>query len=1002
MFRQTTHERFLSVLRGAFFACSHRSGCRPKKRYTFASESAIERLEDRNMMATDVFQLSATWADSAGSTDFVQSAPLHSSPAQCALPLVESDHFHDDSIERDTIPPVDLERMPQSSKVSDLAAFPLGDTFRLHTNPSASKVIYLDFDSHTTIGTFWNTSFNGGNPINTPAFSFEGDSSFSNSELERIQNIWERVAEDFSPFDVDVTTEDPGVEALRNTGGGDTKWGIRVAIGGSYNDWFLSPAGGVAYVDSFTWNSDTPCFVFSNNLGTGDEKYVAEAISHEVGHTLGLNHDGATGTEYYSGHGSGPTGWAPILGVGYYVNLVQWSRGEYPNATRTEDDLSIITTRNGFGYRADDHAGNSGAATPLTVLGTGVTSSSGVIERNTDVDFFSFAIGGGTLNLNISPFHRSPNLDILATLYNAAGTVIATSNPLNALDAAFSLSLLAGTYYLSIDGTGKPAGTDPGYSDYGSLGRYSLTASLTNPSNSEIDVRGNGVSISDGDTSPSAADGSDFGNQGVASGSVTRTFTISNSGSGVLNLTGSPRVQITGANASDFNVSVQPASSVAAGGSTTFQVVFDPSAAGLRTALVSIVNNDSNESLYDFAIQGTGTNVVSEAGDTLATALSTGLGAGGGTATHTGYAGNGAFGNKDVDMYSFQAAAGSRITIQTTQPSGSPALDTYLRLFNAAGTQLASDDDSGPSEYSLISNFTLTSAGTYYVGVSGYPNTGYNPNVAGSGAVGEAGNYQLALTLDTSTTIDDGSSGFSTSGNWTNNSSSSGYQGDHRISRSSSSQDTATWTFNAQSPGQYQVLARWVPSSSRLTNAPYRIYDNTTLLSTVNINQRNAPSGVVASGFTWQNLGTVSITSGTLKLALTDNASGTVSADAVRIVRVGSASPTPPQHGRDNSAQLASLTAIGPSSFSVKERGNVTSGPRNRASAETTGMAGALTSRAASTYSSANGTPIKQHDEVENRMSRHSRDALTLNTVDSVFASIGADDHMTSLRLSVL
>ncbi len=54
------------------------------------------------------------------------------------------------------------------------------------------------------------------------------------------------------------------------------------------------------------------------SIGNGNEKYTAEAISHEVGHTLGLSHDGRiTPSEgYYAGHGSGDTGWAPIMGVG--------------------------------------------------------------------------------------------------------------------------------------------------------------------------------------------------------------------------------------------------------------------------------------------------------------------------------------------------------------------------------------------------------------------------------------------------------------------------------------------------------------------------------------------------------------------------------------------------------------------------------------------------------------------------------------------------------------
>lgn len=76
-------------------------------------------------------------------------------------------------------------------------------------------------------------------------------------------------------------------------------------------------------IGSFNWNSDTPTFVFDEQLGNGNEKYTAEAISHKVGHTLGLSHDGriTPSEEYYGGHGSGDTGWASIMGVGYYQNL---------------------------------------------------------------------------------------------------------------------------------------------------------------------------------------------------------------------------------------------------------------------------------------------------------------------------------------------------------------------------------------------------------------------------------------------------------------------------------------------------------------------------------------------------------------------------------------------------------------------------------------------------------------------------------------------------------
>ncbi len=126
------------------------------------------------------------------------------------------------------------------------------------------------------------------------------------------------------------------------------------------------------------------------------------------------------------------------------------------------------------------------------------------------------------------------------------------------------------------------------------------------PPSTEIDVQGNGVSITSGDSTPSTTDGTDFGSVDATSGTLARTFTIRNTGTGALTLSGSPLVALSGTNVGDFTVTTQPAGSVAASGSTTFQIIFDPSAVGLRTATVTIANNDSNEGSYTFAIQGTG------------------------------------------------------------------------------------------------------------------------------------------------------------------------------------------------------------------------------------------------------------------------------------------------------------------------------------------------------------------------------------------------------------
>lgn len=123
----------------------------------------------------------------------------------------------------------------------------------------------------------------------------------------------------------------------------------------------------------------------------------------------------------------------------------------------------------------------------------------------------------------------------------------------------------------------------------------------------EINIQGNSTNILDGDTTPTTADHTDFGNVNTTGGTLIRTFTIQNSGLGVLNLSGTPRVAISGTNASDFTVTAVPSATVAgSGGSTTFQITFDPSADGVRNATVTIANNDSNENPYDFSIRGTG------------------------------------------------------------------------------------------------------------------------------------------------------------------------------------------------------------------------------------------------------------------------------------------------------------------------------------------------------------------------------------------------------------
>lgn len=362
-------------------------------------------------------------------------------------------------------------------------------TFTEHSKPGSKRVIYLDFDGQTISGTAWNTSAVG-TSCYTDAYNADGFDGFSAEELKSIYGIWQRVAEDYAPFDVDVTLEPPAEAEIVRSSGADDVYGTRVLITKSttectpgknfYEAICSSGCGGVAYVGVFDWyrsgtSTDSyyqPALVFQNGTGSG-AKFVAEAVSHEAGHNLGLSHDGTSTTGYYEGPGS----WAPIMGIGYYRAITQWSKGEYAGANNTQDDFSVMG-QNGAGPREDELS---------TALAAGIQVS-GVISTAADVDSFALSLTQGqTVTITATPASTSPDLDIKLTVtlkVKRSSFVVSDDPPSGSssgdistgMGATITLTAAnAGTYTVKIEGVGYGNRRTTGYSDYASVGGYTIS-----------------------------------------------------------------------------------------------------------------------------------------------------------------------------------------------------------------------------------------------------------------------------------------------------------------------------------------------------------------------------------------------------------------------------------------------------------------------------------------------------------------------------------------------
>lgn len=455
--------------------------------------------------------------------------------------VVEPQHSEFDEEHTETVPD---HGSPQSA--TPVADIPLSEAFQLSSLPGANRTIYLDFTGHSLVGTIWqdqNTEDTSDDYTDEqmlmPPYSDDGDTTtFSNAERQIIIDTWSAVAEDYAPFAVNVTTVEPAESALHRVDANDLIYGVRALITDSNNVVATScGCGGIAYVGVFDyvyWNT-----YLGPSLSWGvpgrNGKYLSDVVSHEVGHNVGLSHDGTSSASYYVGR----DGWAPIMGVGYYEPLVQFSNGSYSDGNQSQDDFGVASSY-GLPIRSDDHGDTRATATALT-LGT---EDEGFITTRADVDYFSFTASGSAHDITVTLPSVSPNLDVQLKLFDSSGTLVSTTNPdlfpsSTSVATGLDASLTAATtpdaiYYLEVDGVGYGPGTTTGYSDYGSRGEYRilvageplLTLSQGTPTVTGTGVFGTSLTGSVGTWTDGATVTSEWYRNGAPTGDTDTTYDI--------------------------------------------------------------------------------------------------------------------------------------------------------------------------------------------------------------------------------------------------------------------------------------------------------------------------------------------------------------------------------------------------------------------------------------------------------------------------------------------
>lgn len=291
-----------------------------------------------------------------------------------------------------------------------------------------------------------------------------------------------------------------------------------------------------------------------------------------------------------------PAGWAFLETLTNANTSYSGGTGSGTGADTYSFGLATSSERSFGGLRSGNLAtvvgvaftNNTGATiTDLVITYKGETWRVGAANR---IDKLDFQYSVNATSLSTGTWTDFDTLDY-ANPGQATGSG-AQQHTANLSGTISSLSIANGTTFRLRWNDFDSAGADDGMA----VDDFTIYVIGGGASPAEINLKGNSVSIVDGDTTPTTADHTDFGTLATST-NMARTYTIENIGGTVLNIS-----SIAMASGTDFVVSGAP-SSVAAGSSATFTVTFNSAVGGTFTNTVNVISDDTDEATYNFDVK---------------------------------------------------------------------------------------------------------------------------------------------------------------------------------------------------------------------------------------------------------------------------------------------------------------------------------------------------------------------------------------------------------------